>query len=126
MSVAKFACLPNVVRLAGRAGALTLGLLLIIAPVTRAEARSSAPLYDPVALNIGLSCQWEWKCMSGQHRAMEKALEFVRKHEPPPWRLHLCNRNASRNRGRVDWIGFNHCVRNGSLRPAPPQKPRRR
>jgi hypothetical protein len=84
------------------------------------EARSSAPLYDPVALNIGLGCQWERRCMSDQQRAMKQALKYVRKDQPPAWRIHLCNRNASRNRFRVDWIGFNHCVRNAALRPLPP------
>jgi hypothetical protein len=98
---------------------LLFAFLVAAMSADRTEARSSAPLYDPVALNIGLSCQWEWKCMSGQHRAMEKALDYVRDHQPPQWRLHLCNRNASRNRGRVDWVGFNHCVRNSSLRPQP-------
>jgi hypothetical protein len=122
MPVAKSACLPNAVR---PRSALAFVILLVLAPAT-AEARSSAPLYDPVALNIGLSCQWEWRCMTDQHRAMDKALAYVRKYEPPQWRLHLCNRNAARNRSRVDWVGFNHCVRNESLRPVPPPKVRRR
>src|SRR6476659_1494845 len=104
MPVANFACLPRVARSSGLAAALALASLVSLVPAGPAQARSSAPLYDPIALNIGLSCQWEWRCMNGQHKAMEKALAYVRKHQPPQWRLHLCNRNASRNRSRVDWV----------------------
>ena len=96
-------------------------LTLFAAPAP--AARSSAPLFDPVALNIGLSCQWERRCMSAQQRAMKQALKLVRKQQPPEWRIHLCNRNASRNRARVDWVGFNNCVRNAALRPPPPPPP---
>ena len=98
-------------------------LLLALFAAEPLAARSSAPLFDPVALNIGLSCQWERRCMSDQQRAMKQALKLVRKEQPPEWRIHLCNRNASRNRARVDWIGFNNCVRNAALRPPPPPPP---
>ena len=91
-----------------------------------AAAPAAAPLYEPVALNIGLSCQWQQHCIGKQERAMKRALKYVRKYEPPKWRIHLCNRNASRKRGRVDWIGFDHCIRNESLRPPPPPRPARK
>ena len=85
---------------------------------TAASARSPAPLYDPVSLNIGLNCQWQQSCIADQKKAMKRALKFVKKKQPPSWRIHLCNRNASR-KSRVDWIGFDNCVRNASLRPLP-------
>jgi hypothetical protein len=87
---------------------------------TGADARSSQapPLRDPVFLNIGLICQWDIKCMARQNEAMERALKYVRKKSPPTWRVELCNRNAARKRHRVDWIGFDHCIRNKSLRPS--------
>jgi hypothetical protein len=78
------------------------------------------PLYDPVMLNIGLNCQWQRHCMSDQHRAMRHALKYAFKYHPPLWRIHQCNRNASRFQERVDWIGFNNCVRNAALKYEPP------
>lgn len=90
------------------------------------SAKSTAPLADPVALNIGLSCQWQQRCMDRQKKAMKRALKFVRKEQPPAWRIQLCNRNASKSRSRVDWVGFHNCVRNAALRPAPPPRNVRR
>jgi hypothetical protein len=85
---------------------------------TGADARSGqAPLHDPVFLNIGLVCQWEMHCMDNQSEAMQRALKYVRKKDPPAWRIQLCNRNAARKRHRVDWIGFDHCIRNSRLSP---------
>jgi hypothetical protein len=97
--------------------------LLILSGVTAAPA--AAPLFDPVKLNIGLACQWQQRCISQQERAMKRSLKFVRKYQPPTWRIHLCNRNAARKRGRVDWIGFDKCIRNTALRPPPPPPPQR-
>ena len=86
----------------------------------RADARAP-PLYDPVTLNIGLNCQWQERCIDNQKKAMKHALKYVKKYQPPQWRVHLCNKNASRRRFRMDWIGFNNCIRNAALRPAPPR-----
>ncbi len=86
-------------------------------------AAAYAPLLDPVALNIGLACQWQPQCMAGQKRAMKKSLKYVGKYHPPQWRIHLCNHNAARSLLRVDWIGFDHCVRNEVLSPPPPPRP---
>jgi hypothetical protein len=80
------------------------------------------PLYDPVILNIGLNCQWQLHCMSDQRQAMQHALKYVSKYHPPLWRIHQCNRNASRSRWRVDWSGFNNCVRNAALMYEPPRR----
>jgi hypothetical protein len=91
-----------------------------------AAAPAAAPLYDPVSLNIGLACQWQERCISKQKSAHKRALKYVRKYKPPTWRIHLCNRNAARTRGRVDWIGFDKCIRNEALRPPPPPPPARR
>lgn len=93
-----------------------------------AEARTNArpPLYDPVFLNIGFVCRWESRCMDRQDDAMQRALKFVRKKKPPTWRVQLCNRNAGRKGQRVDWVGFDRCIRNEGLRPPPPTSRRRR
>lgn len=93
------------------------------APVL-AAAQTPGLLGDPVKLNIGLICQWQRRCMADQQRAMTKSLKYVAKYRPPQWRVQLCNRNAARGRYRVDWIGFDKCVRNESLRPPPPPAPR--
>ena len=88
-------------------------------------ARTSA-LHDPVTLNIGVNCQWQSRCMAQQRGAMKRALAFVARNHPQQWRIQLCNRNANRGGNRVDWIGFDHCIRNPGLRqPAPPRKRRR-
>jgi len=96
-----------------------LGLLAALVAASAANAKSSAPLRDPVVLNIGLSCQWQQRCIGQQTKAMKRALKFVRKKQPPTWRVEMCNRNASRKRARVDWVGFDNCIRNADLRPAP-------
>lgn len=84
-----------------------------------AWADSSPPLRNPVLLNIGFVCQWDLRCMNGQERARQRALGFVRKFRPPDWKVQLCNRNASRRRNRVDWVGFNNCIRNKKLSQRP-------
>jgi hypothetical protein len=101
---------------AAAAFALVLGLG---SPAASAQAKLP-PLRDPVFLNIGFVCQWRDGCISRQRTAMKKALAYVDKNDPPAWKVQQCNRNASRyrGRGRVDWIGFNNCIRNKSIRPA--------
>ena len=94
--------------------AATLGLLFSV----RAGAETRPILYDPVSLNIGVNCQWQARCMTQQHKAMRAALVFVEKQRPPHWRVQLCNRNARRAGNRVDWMGFDHCVRNPRLKPS--------
>jgi hypothetical protein len=86
---------------------------------TCAEAEQRPLLYNAVALNIGVNCQWQSRCMSQQRRAMTNSLKYVAKQNPPQWRVQLCNRNASRGGYRVDWVGFDHCVRNAGLKPPP-------
>lgn len=89
-------------------------LALIAMPV---GAYAVAPLYDPVALNVGINCQWQKSCERRQLKAMGQAHKFIAKNHPPLWRIHLCNRNAARGAARVDWVGFNACIRNQSLQP---------
>ncbi|HKC02771.1 MAG TPA: hypothetical protein VKC17_05645 [Sphingomicrobium sp.] len=93
-----------------------------------ADAWSNAPppLYDPVFLNLGFVCRWEARCMDRQDDAMKRALKYVRTKHPPAWRVQLCNRNAGRKGQRVDWIGFEHCMRNEALRPPPANQGARR
>ena len=89
-----------------------------------ALGRGRAMLHDPVSLNIGVICQWQARCMTLQRSAMTRALGYVARHRPPHWRVQLCNRNAGRSGYRVDWIGFDNCVRNPGLRA--PKHPRNR
>jgi hypothetical protein len=79
-------------------------------------------LHDPVALNIGVNCQWNSGCMAKQRAAMKRALHYVDGHRPPRWRVELCNRNAARGGYRVDWVGFDNCIRNASLTVARPRR----
>ena len=101
-------------RRGGIAGTMLLGALL--AWGVAADARP--PIYNPVTLNIGLNCRWQQRCMEQQEAAMKRALDYVRKARPTSWRIHQCNRNAARSRYRVDWVGFDNCIRNATLRPA--------
>ena len=81
-----------------------------------AVASARGILHDPVTLNIGVNCQWQSRCMAMQRGAMRKALHYVANTHPPQWRVQLCNRNASRGGYRIDWVGFDHCVRNAALK----------
>ena len=90
------------------------------------DAQPVAPLEDGVALNIGLNCQWQTRCMDKQQQAMKHALKYVQKYQPANWRVQLCNHNAARKRYRVDWVGFNNCIRNTTLRPLPPSPLKKR
>lgn len=94
-----------------------LALALLLLGVVRPAV--AAPLHDAVSLNIGLNCQWQVRCIEQQHKAMKRALSYVSKKRPAAWRIHQCNRNAARKRYRVDWVGFDNCIRNATLRTAP-------
>lgn len=89
---------------------------LTVLGIASAGAAAQAPLYDSVRLNIGLNCRWERRCIAAQTRAMQRALAYVRTRQPSHAAIHLCNRNATRGRFRVDWVGFDNCIRNVSLR----------
>ena len=91
--------------------AFAVAVAVLSAPAA-AEAKLP-PLRDPVFLNIGFVCQWQERCMDRQRRAQKRALAYVRKYEPPAWKVQLCNRRSVQRRsGRVDWIGYNNCIRN--------------
>ena len=96
--------------------------LLAAAP----EARATAPLYDPVTLNIGINCQWQQACQRRHLKAMRSAHKFIAAKHPPLWKIHQCNRNARRGSSRIDWVGFNDCIRNADLPPSPAPQRRRR
>ena len=84
------------------------------------EGHAVAPLHDPVILNVGINCQWQRSCERRQLKAMSSAHAFIARSHPPLWRIQLCNRNARRSISRVDWVGFDDCLRNPRLaRPAP-------
>ena len=101
--------------------AATLLLILGVGAISSAGSAQAKlpPLRDPVFLNIGFVCKWRDACIAKQRGAMKKALAYVNKYDPPAWKVQQCNRNASRyrGRGRVDWIGFNNCIRNKAIRP---------
>lgn len=84
---------------------------------SQVQGHALAPLYDPVALNVGISCQWQRSCQRRQLDSMARASAFIASAHPPLWRIHLCNSNARRGTARVDWIGFDNCIRNTQLRP---------
>ena len=84
---------------------------------TPASAQRRAVLHDPAMLNIGINCAWQTRCMGMQRRAMKSALYYVEKRRPPHWKVQLCNRNASRGRVSIDWVGYDHCIHNNTLRP---------
>lgn len=78
-------------------------------------ARGAAPLYDPVFLNIGINCQWQPRCERQQRDAMRDAAKYIAARHPSLPAIHQCNRNARRGPSRVDWVGFNRCIRNKHL-----------
>jgi hypothetical protein len=78
------------------------------------------PLRNPALLNIGFVCHWQSHCIRRQQGQMRQALGYVKSSSPPAWKIQLCNRNASRNGTRKDWVGFNNCIRNPALRQPPP------
>jgi hypothetical protein len=85
----------------------------------RAEGHAVAPLDDPVMLNVGINCQWQRSCERRQLKAMASAHAFIARSRPPLWRIQLCNRNARRSIARIDWVGFDDCLRNRRVaRPA--------
>jgi len=106
-----------------RVGTMRLKLALAALAVSGAWAAAAQaaakppPLRNPAILNIGFVCRWQERCIERQENAMVRALKYVKKYRPPAWKIQQCNRNAGRNGTRVDWIGFNNCVRNPNLQP---------
>jgi hypothetical protein len=80
--------------------------------------RAAAPIYDPVFLNIGINCQWQERCEHQQRKAMADAAKYIAARHPSLPAIHQCNRNARRGTARVDWVGFNRCIRNKHLSQA--------
>jgi hypothetical protein len=94
-------------------------ILLAVAVASAASAAWAArrpPLRDPVLIRIGILCKWERSCIARQQSAMAAALRYVNRKSPPTARIHACNRNASRGLDRVDWVGFDNCIRNSRVR----------
>jgi hypothetical protein len=104
---------------------LTLLLILLGSAGAGAGEPPRRPLLkNPALVNIGYVCRWERRCMRTQEQAMNRAVKYVRKYQPPSWKVSLCTLNAARPRKRVDWIGFNNCIQNPRLRQ-PVASPRR-
>ena len=91
-----------------------------------AAARSDPPLRNPALLNIGFVCQWQQPCIERQQKAMKRSLSYVKKYDPPDWKVQVCNKNAGRNGTRVDWVGYENCITNPQSRPAPASAKKRR
>lgn len=91
---------------------------LFLTMIAAGNAHAVAPIYDPVRLNIGVNCRWQQSCERRQLKAMKDARGYLAKYRPPLWRVHLCNKNAARASARIDWVGFNQCIRNNALRPS--------
>lgn len=87
------------------------------------DGHAVAPLYDPVILNVGINCQWQRSCERRQLKAMSSAHAFIARSHPPLWRIQLCNKNARRSIARIDWVGFDDCLRNARL-ARPRSRPR--
>jgi hypothetical protein len=87
----------------------------VMLPIS-ADAVGRPMLYNAVALNIGVNCQWQSQCMASQRTAMKRALNYVAERKPPHWRVQLCNRNARKSPSRVDWVGYDNCIRNSALK----------
>jgi hypothetical protein len=102
----------------------SVALILLTCPAAAEALARRAPLRNPVLLNIGFICQWQRPCIDRQEHAMNSALGYVRRTDPPTWKIELCNRNASRRYNRVDWVGFENCITNRRVRK--PARVRRR
>lgn len=92
---------------------LALVVLLLCAPEP-AEGRSGV---HPVLRNIASLCRGQPACVARQQYAMRQAMTFMVQKKPAVRKVELCNRNAARSRQRVDWIGFNNCIRNPRVGP---------
>jgi hypothetical protein len=99
----------------------TLPTLTLCALLISGAAAAQSTRAHPVIHNIGSLCRWQKSCMAQQQLAMQRALNFVAVSRPASWRVHLCNRNASRAHNKMDWAGFDACIRNKKLK-----RPKRR
>ena len=67
-------------------------------------------------LNIGVNCQWQSRCMEPASTAMKRALNYVAGEASAAVASSTVQPQCGRGGYRVDWIGFDHCIRNKSLR----------
>ena len=93
------------------------GLAAVLGAMAPAAPAKVPPLRDPVFLNIGFVCQWQQRCIDRQQKAMRRSIAYVKRHDPPDWKVQVCNRNAGRNGTRVDWVGYENCITNPQSRP---------
>ncbi len=89
--------------------------LLLGLAAAGAEAQRAPPIH-PVVRNINLLCKSQSSCVQRQWRSMQAAFAFMRARQLPVWKIELCNRNAAKQRSRIDWIGFNNCIRNPKVK----------
>ncbi len=90
-------------------------LMLGLATAGVADA-ARGPAVHPVVRNINLLCGSQSACVQRQWRSMQNAFAFMRTKRPPVWKIEQCNRNAAKQRSRIDWIGFDNCIRNPKVK----------
>ena len=88
---------------------------LAFAPVAGAHAANPSVVH-PVYRNIASICGGQKSCIDRQWRGMQRAFAYMRNKGVPVWKIDVCNRNATRKSRRIDWIGFDNCIRNTKLR----------
>jgi hypothetical protein len=101
---------------------LVTAIVVLYSAAAAAQSGSMPPLKNPALLNVGFICHWQSSCITKQMRAMRSSLQYVNGHRVPTRQIELCNRNASRNGTRKDWVGFNRCVRNPTLMARPARR----
>ena len=92
-----------------------IAILVLGLAAAGAEAQRAPPIH-PVVRNINLLCKSQSGCVQRQWRSMQAAFAFMRAKRPPVWKIEQCNRNAAKQRSRIDWIGFNNCIRNPKVK----------
>ena len=97
---------------------MTLRLAIAVLMLGSSGALAAKPgVVHPVVRNISTLCKGDKACIQRQWKGMQSAFAYMRAKRPPIWKIEQCNRNASRQRNRVDWLGFNNCVRNPKVKP---------
>ncbi len=91
-------------------------LITLFAAAAAPATAQRAPPVHPVVRNINLVCNSQSSCVQRQWRSMQAAFSFMRAKRLPVWKIEQCNRNAAKQRTRIDWIGFNNCIRNPKVK----------
>ena len=93
-----------------------LALILAMMATVDAAAQRRPPPVHPVVRNINSLCKSQDSCVQRQWRGMQAAFAYMRAKRLPVWKIEQCNRNAAKQRSRIDWVGFNNCIRNPKVK----------